>query len=80
LYVSARRAIIAVVEKFLIYFKFSLNIDENECLQNKCHVNATCENKDGTHRCFCKGGFTGNGQSCNGNRTDQERTERNGTK
>ena len=47
-------------------------IDENECLQNRCHVNATCENRDGSFKCFCKIGFTGNGESCNGNRPKED--------
>ena len=46
---------------------FSLYEDVNECLGSPCHVNATCENRDGTFRCYCKPGFTGDGYTCQGN-------------
>ena len=42
------------------------NVDRDECTDNPCHTNATCENRDGSFRCFCKSGFSGNGQSCAG--------------
>ena len=46
---------------------FSLYEDVNECSGSPCHVNATCENRDGTFRCYCKPGFTGDGYTCQGN-------------
>ena len=56
-----------------------LFIDKDECLDNPCHANATCENRDGTHRCYCKTGFSGDGQFCAGKKmlqfTELSRTE-----
>ena len=51
---------------------FSINIisiaDRNECLRNMtgCHMNASCVNLEGSHKCECKMGFEGNGTYCNG--------------
>ena len=43
--------------------------DIDECITNNggCHVNANCENDDGSHTCKCKSGFSGDGiNSCVG--------------
>ncbi|XP_078348946.1 uncharacterized protein LOC144633894 isoform X1 [Oculina patagonica] len=40
--------------------------DVDECTQgvDECHVNATCNNTEGSYNCTCKDGFTGDGLSC----------------
>lgn len=38
--------------------------DINECEQNRCHVNARCENVPGSFRCSCREGFIGDGFTC----------------
>ena len=42
--------------------------DVDECSQgmNDCHVNATCNNTEGSYNCSCKNGFTGDGFACKG--------------
>ena len=42
--------------------------DRNECntTTHGCHVNASCNNFDGSYFCQCNQGFTGNGTHCNG--------------
>ena len=32
-------------------------VDINECENQTCGANATCQNYPGTHRCFCKSGY-----------------------
>ena len=43
--------------------------DKNECLDKsaKCNVNAACTNTLGSYRCRCKNGYTGDGETCQGN-------------
>ena len=46
-----------------------LSIDINECKEglDGCHVNAICNNTEGSYNCTCKPGFIGDGQnSCRG--------------
>ena len=38
----------------------------NECATDPCHVNATCQNTDGSYDCSCNDGYTGNGTDCTG--------------
>ena len=40
----------------------------DECSQgmDDCHVNATCNNTEGSYNCSCKDGFTGDGFTCEG--------------
>lgn len=42
--------------------------DVGECAQesNDCHVNATCNNTEGSYNYWCKNGFTGDGCTCEG--------------
>ena len=43
--------------------------DIDECLESKgtkCDVNAWCINTEGSHKCNCNAGFTGNGFNCSG--------------
>ena len=38
--------------------------DIDECLEDPCHSNATCNNTDGSFICSCNTGYTGNGTTC----------------
>lgn len=53
---------------FIIHFLFITVIDINECAMNisKCHKNAKCRNTEGSYKCKCRKGFTGDGKSCTG--------------
>ena len=52
---------------FSLFFSFILkDIDECITYPGKCHVNATCNNTDGSHVCSCKPGYIGDGRSCTG--------------
>ena len=52
---------------FSLFFSFILkDIDECIAYPDKCHVNATCNNTDGSHVCSCKPGYIGDGRSCTG--------------
>ena len=46
-------------------------LDINECEENPevwdlCHIEADCEDTEGSHKCVCIEGFTGNGTFCSG--------------
>ena len=48
----------------MIYYR-----DIDECLESKgtkCDVNAWCTNTEGSYKCNCNAGFTGNGFNCSG--------------
>ena len=49
---------------FIIFFI----TDRDECntTNHGCHVNASCNNFDGSYFCQCNQGFSGNGTNCNG--------------
>ena len=54
----------------LISFTVLFFLDINECLQNSsCHLNATCNNTDGSYVCICDSGYNGDGFTCNGKKT-----------
>uniref|UniRef100_H3CGM1 Nidogen 1 n=1 Tax=Tetraodon nigroviridis TaxID=99883 RepID=H3CGM1_TETNG len=38
--------------------------DDDECLQGRCHLNATCSNTPGSYACRCGPGFHGDGFRC----------------
>jgi hypothetical protein len=43
-------------------------LDINECRLNPCHLNADCNNNEGSYTCTCRTGYTGDGvNSCTGN-------------
>ena len=42
------------------------DIDECSADSSPCDENADCTNSDGSYRCTCKQGFTGNGAVCEG--------------
>ena len=44
--------------------------DVNECSAdetNDCDPNALCQNTNGSYKCRCKEGYTGDGRNCSGN-------------
>ena len=45
-------------------------IDINECIMSidDCHSAATCTNTIGSYTCTCNTGYTGDGQTCIGNK------------
>ena len=53
-----------------------LDIDECSNGSHDCDLNANCTNTNGSHSCACKEGFTGKGESCQGNiRLDLEKSK-----
>ena len=48
---------------------FVLFSDINECLNNPCHVNASCIDDEGSFHCQCNDGFSGDGISSCASRT-----------
>lgn len=40
--------------------------------KHNCHVNADCNNTDGSYTCKCISGFNGDGFMCHGERSDGE--------
>ena len=46
-------------------------MDECSLGMNDCHVNATCNNTEGSYNCSCKNGFTGDGFTCKGEDSKQ---------
>ena len=45
-----------------------ISTDKNECVlsTHDCHMNATCENTDGSYKCHCAKGFSATETSCIG--------------
>ena len=59
----------------LCYFSNSNFADTDECLiVSHCHVNATCNNTEGSFTCTCDSGYFGDGVSCNGMRLTRVNT------
>ena len=46
----------------------TLMLDVDECQSNldDCDVNAECSNTEGSYRCVCNLGYSGNGINCTG--------------
>ena len=51
------------IQMFLSSFT---DIDECQTGRHSCHRYATCADVPGDYSCFCKEGFSGNGQTCFG--------------
>ena len=49
----------------LVFFS-STDVDECSAESTPCDSNADCSNSDGSFRCTCKQGFTGDGRVCQG--------------
>ena len=45
-------------------------VDYDECLLSPCHRNASCNNTPGSFECQCDSGWTGDGFTCEGKRTE----------
>ena len=41
-------------------------LDFDECSNNPCHPNATCNNTIGSYMCACDPGYSGDGFNCTG--------------
>ena len=56
---------VQILKYEIVVFYF---IDINECIVSPsiCHVNANCQNYEGSYLCSCKPGFSGNGKTCQG--------------
>ena len=56
------------MNQYTLYFKVLIFADMDECTNNidDCHLNATCYNNDGSYKCTCNSGYTGNGRTCSG--------------
>ena len=59
------RVATTVVEFFSSVPKF-LDIDECQKNIHDCHLNATCQNTNGSFMCTCLFGFNGDGRNCKG--------------
>ena len=53
---------------FSLLFQF-LDMYECKSVISDCDVNANCTNTDGSYKCKCKAGYTGDGHSCSGTYT-----------
>jgi hypothetical protein len=50
-----------------VCFSFTILLEINECSPvSPCHVNATCNNTEGSYACTCDSGYSGDGFSCGG--------------
>ena len=56
--------------EFCVYtIGFILDIGEGaENTSNSSNENAICENSDGSSKCICKPGFSGDGHNCTSNK------------
>ena len=53
--------------RIFLFFPIFLDIDECQKNTHDCHLNATCQNTNGSFVCTCLFGFNGDGRSCTGN-------------
>ena len=64
------RNICNIKQNNLLTKKIIINInslDINECVTvSPCHVNATCDNTEGSYICTCDTGYSGDGFTCDG--------------
>ena len=64
LFTSSSQAIrLCAVSLVMISHIFTPNSDFNECDSENvtCHENAECFNTEGSYKCICRPGFTGDG-------------------
>ena len=54
--------------RIFLFFPIFLDIDECQKNTHDCHLNATCQNTNGSFVCTCLFGFNGDGRNCTGNR------------
>lgn len=47
-----------------VYHLLLFLLDQNECLMDICHSNATCTNTEGSYQCTCMLSYTGDGKTC----------------
>ena len=53
--------------RIFLFFPVFLDIDECQKNTHDCHLNATCQNTNGSFVCTCLFGFNGDGRNCTGN-------------
>ena len=59
-------------ERIVIFLKYIFLADPADpCSLNPCDPNADCENDQGTHKCTCKDGYSGDGETCTGKNSVQ---------
>ena len=52
--------------RIFLFFPIFLDIDECQKNTHDCHLNATCQNTNGSFVCTCLFGFNGDGRNCIG--------------
>ena len=55
---SCKIALVFFIRSFLVY------LDVDECLSDPCNISANCTDTEGSFKCQCNEGYTGNGFSC----------------
>ena len=54
-------------EDYIQKYTISYLSDRNECAgANKCHMYSNCLNTDGSYKCECRNGYSGDGEQCQG--------------
>ena len=61
---TSRPTLIIVNVQMIIFIL--TDIDECSTKTHNCNLNANCTNTDGSFKCVCKEGYTGDGKSCSG--------------
>ena len=46
---------------------YVLSVDQCADESDGCHIDAICQNTQGSYKCTCKAGFKGDGKHCEGN-------------
>ena len=59
--------ILSLILIVIVHVCFLFFLDIDECLQQPCHQNATCEDTVGNFNCSCSNGFDGDGFNCTSN-------------
>ena len=63
---SPRLVLVKACSFLKLYFTVFVDIDECAKNVNRCDLYAKCINTEGSHKCECRTGFTGNGHMCKG--------------